>query len=292
MLVTGATKGLGYALAGALVASGDAVAVNSRDASRAADAAAALSHTSGGFCVSAPGDVSSPPDVARIFDEAEAQLGGALEVVVLNAGSNGYCYENLEDCSPEMITNVVGTNLTGVLLCCREALRRRVRHIFLVEGAGSDGQPTRLFATYGASKAGIRQLAASLNAEQAAREAERRAARGAGNSNGHSNGNGGGGGSGGHAVTTRVHTISPGLVQTELVASGRNAFGSTGRFFVNVLSEDAAVVAEEVVPKIRGVVASNGTGGARIEVLTPLVASRKLLSRFVLGTNKNRWYEE
>ena len=64
------------------------------------------------------------------------------------------------DATPEQLTQVVGTNLRGSLLCMRAALKLmagqdRGGHIFTMDGAGADGQATPQYAAYGATKAGM-----------------------------------------------------------------------------------------------------------------------------------------
>lgn len=59
------------------------------------------------------------------------------------------------------------TNLLGSLLATRTALKRFARqprggHVFLMEGAGSDGSASPRYSVYGATKAGIRQMSKSL----------------------------------------------------------------------------------------------------------------------------------
>jgi len=77
-----------------------------------------------------------------------------------------------------------------------------------MEGAGSDGAATAKFAAYGMTKAGIPQLTASLAAEL-------------------------------QGSRVRACSISPGMVYTELLSAGRDAFGAQGRFFVNAIAEPA-----------------------------------------------------
>lgn len=162
---------------------------------------------------------------------------------------------------------VVLTNTLGTLLCCRAAMALMAAQppgaggqkgrVYNMEGAGSDGAATRLFAAYGATKAGVAQLTRSLAAEAA--------------------------GSG-----VAVASISPGIVMTELVAAGRDAFGSQGRFFVNALCEPAEAAAAAIVSQVR----ATGGGGGDIRLLTPPVAAGKLVRRLVLGEGKGRYYPE
>ena len=83
-LVTGASRGLGRAIALRLAAEGAAVAVVGRDAARAADAAAAVLDA-GGRAVAIAADVAGWPASERAVAEAEAALG-PLDILVANAG--------------------------------------------------------------------------------------------------------------------------------------------------------------------------------------------------------------
>ena len=83
-LVTGGSRGIGLAIARALVAEGARVAICGRDADACADAAAQL----GGGVVGLAGDVSTPAGAAGVVEQAVAALG-RLDGVVNNAGSFG-----------------------------------------------------------------------------------------------------------------------------------------------------------------------------------------------------------
>jgi len=91
-----------------------------------------------------------------------------------------------------------------------------------------------------------------------------------------------------------VHTISPGMVFTELISSGRNSFGSQGRMFVNALAEPADVAASQIVEKLKEATADADAVNKTlaIKILTPDVALKKMFKRFVLGENKDRYYPE
>ena len=65
-----------------------------------------------------------------------------------------------------------------------------------------------------------------------------------------------------------MHLLSPGLVYTELVASGQYAFGRSGRFFVNTIAEAPETVAEDLVPQLRAFGGKKG-GSKTIQYLTP-----------------------
>ncbi len=119
------------------------------------------------------------------------------------------------------------------------------------------------YAAYGATKAALPQLTKSLQKEVPA------------------------------GAPVAVHTLSPGMVQTELIACGKDAFGAGGRFFVNALSEPPQVAAAIIVPQLLALAAEPRPGASkRVAVLTPLVAAQKLLRRVLLQEGKGRYYPE
>jgi 3-oxoacyl-[acyl-carrier protein] reductase len=84
-LVTGASRGLGYATALGLAAEGCHVALNSRNAENAAQAAQKIKTETGSLVVPIPGDVSQSADVEKMVAQTVAQLGG-LDLLVTNSG--------------------------------------------------------------------------------------------------------------------------------------------------------------------------------------------------------------
>ena len=84
-LVTGASRGLGYATALGLASEGCRVAINSRDAAKLSAAADRLSQATGSEVHGLPGDVSHPAVPAQLVEQAVAALGG-LDLLVTNAG--------------------------------------------------------------------------------------------------------------------------------------------------------------------------------------------------------------
>ena len=84
-LVTGSSRGLGYATALALAKEDCHVAVNSRDEARASAAAAKISAETGGKALGLAGDVADPAVPERLVNEAARLLGG-LDILVTNAG--------------------------------------------------------------------------------------------------------------------------------------------------------------------------------------------------------------
>ncbi len=84
-LVTGSSRGLGYATALALVKEGCKVAVNSRDEARASAAAAKISAETGAHVLGLAGDLADQDVPERLVNEAARLLGG-LDILVTNAG--------------------------------------------------------------------------------------------------------------------------------------------------------------------------------------------------------------
>eukprot|EP00667_Euglena_gracilis_P012479 EG_transcript_12817 len=264
VVVTGGSKGVGAALAAAFVARGDRVCVAARDGPALERAAAQLRRYARGSAtvVSVPCDVAEAADVQRLMNVAKEQLG-RIDLVICNAGTNAYLYQPLADSSPAALEQILLTNGVGTLLSCQAAIQvlraqKSGGHIFVMKGAGSDGNPTRKYAAYGFSKAGMGQLARSLTAE--CREAQKQ---------------------GGPPIG--VHTLSPGLVYTELVDCGQDSFGKSGRFFVNMIAELPVDVAADLVPKLRAVAAEGLRAAARaplaVEFLTPDKLLRKVYRR-------------
>ena len=228
-------------------------------------------------------EVSDADSVAALDEAAAEALGGPASAWVCNAGTNGYVYRELLEMDPAVVGEVIGANAVGTLLSARQALRSGARHVFLMEGAGSAGEPTRKYAAYGYSKAGYRQLVGSLNAELKALESD-----------------------------ARVHALSPGLVRTAMTSPGDDAFGSTGRFFVNAVAEEPAAVAQFLAPRLVAVAAGGCAadveesqlarvlgglqaqvrGHERIEFLTPGRLLQKVGRRLALGENKDRFSVE
>lgn len=268
VLITGSTRGLGFELARSFLARGDKVFVTSRDAAKVREAVATLRETFGSDAVAGlEADVSKAESVEAMANACVDAFDG-VDVWINNAGSNGYQYDNLEEADPTVLEEVVLTNSLGSLLCTRQAIKTMRNtsgrgHIFNMEGAGSDGSATRKFAAYGHTKAGMAQLSKTM-AEELKND------------------------------PIGVHTISPGMVFTELISSGRFAFGSQGRLFVNVLAEPADSTAELIVEKLKVATESPDSVNRTIaiKILTPDVALKKMFGRFVLGENKDRYYPE
>jgi len=309
VVVTGGSKGIGYALALEFLRSGDRVVICARDAAQVARALPELERAAGlapgsGRVHGLAADVSRPDDVRALAAFAKRRLTD-VTLWINNAGTNAYRYGPLLDADDAALARIVETNVLGVLLCCREAVRLMRDqpgggHVFNMDGAGADGAATPRFAAYGATKRSLAQLGASLRAELALA-----GVRGVG-----------------------VHDLSPGMVATELLLSGARDTPAA-RFFVNALAEEASDVAAFLVPRVRAVPggaaagggggdggAGAGGGGRRaatpagflraaaagggsgvpapvyIRFLTRPKALAKILERLLTGARKGRFVEE
>ena len=121
-IVTGASRGIGAAVARAGAAAGYAVVVNfSADSDGAAEVCRAIT-LDGGTAVAVQADVSDPADVVRLFDAA-ADLG-VVTAVINNAGVTGDLIGPLVDVPVENIRRVLDVNVAGMIFMCQEAQRR------------------------------------------------------------------------------------------------------------------------------------------------------------------------
>jgi NAD(P)-dependent dehydrogenase (short-subunit alcohol dehydrogenase family) len=183
-LVTGASKGIGFACATQLAHEGCSVAINGRDEERLGAAVESLAAESGRKVLALAGDMSVPDDAERVSHEAIEQLGG-LDILITCAGASpGGLIEELTE---EHWAVSLGLKFLGYVRSCKAVLphmRERGRgSIVLV--VGNDGlKPSYWEVTAGAANAADINFAASM-AEQYGR----------------------------HGV--RVNTVNPGPVNTD-----------------------------------------------------------------------------
>lgn len=122
LIVTGAARGIGAAIARLAGAQGYAVAVNYAGSAQEATALAAEIQAAGGRAAAIQGDVSEEADVLRLFGQAEAELG-PLAGLVNNAGITGG-FARVDAVEAAALAGMLAVNVTGTILCCREAVRR------------------------------------------------------------------------------------------------------------------------------------------------------------------------
>jgi NAD(P)-dependent dehydrogenase (short-subunit alcohol dehydrogenase family) len=122
LIVTGGGRGIGAATALLAAQRGHAVAVNYVRNSEAADRVVALIEKGGGKAIAVAADVSVEGDVVALFAETDRMLG-RVSALVNNAGIVDR-RSRLEDMSAERIHRMLAVNVTGSLLCAREAVKR------------------------------------------------------------------------------------------------------------------------------------------------------------------------
>ena len=186
-LVTGASRGIGAAIACALAADGWPVAVNYRSGADAAREIVGRIERDGGRALAVGADVSAPEQLDGLFDALEAQLGRVL-VLVNNAGIRS---DDLAlSLSDADWGEVIDTNLTAAFRATRRALRGMIRARFgrvinlasVVGPRANAGQ-----SNYAAAKAGLIGMTRTIAVEVARR-----------------------------GVT--VNAIAPGLIETDMTA--------------------------------------------------------------------------
>jgi 3-oxoacyl-[acyl-carrier protein] reductase len=120
-LVTGASRGIGAAVAKRLAADGYAVAVNYAGNEAAADATVAAIEHAGGRALAVRADVASAADVKAMFATIEATLG-RVDVLVNNAGILPYV--TIAETTDEQFERTMAINVTGTFNTMREAATR------------------------------------------------------------------------------------------------------------------------------------------------------------------------
>lgn len=121
LLITGGASGIGAQTARRAAARGYRVVVNYRSRAAAAEALAADIVRGGGHAVALPGDMAREADIVRLFEETERALGPITHLV--NSAGIG-ARARVAEYDAAVIANLLAVNVTGVMLCCREAARR------------------------------------------------------------------------------------------------------------------------------------------------------------------------
>jgi 3-oxoacyl-[acyl-carrier protein] reductase len=167
-LVTGASRGIGAAIATELAHAGAAVAINYRESARKADELANGFAQAGHRAMAVGCDVSKADDVARMVRQVEAELG-QVDILVNNAGIA--LRRSIDDLSEDDFDRTIAVNLKSAFLCMKAVLPGmqstgwgRIVNITsgAARGAGTIGPH------YNASKAGMEGLARGYAARLAA----------------------------------------------------------------------------------------------------------------------------
>lgn len=173
-LITGASSGIGKAIAYAFADAGAAVLINYLSDEAEAERIAKDIGARGGRAVPLRGDVAEPGGCAHLFDTMEERLGG-VDIVVANAGIQRD--QPFVEMTREAWQKVIDVNLTGQFLCAQEAVRR-FRRRGQRPGAPALGKiiftssvhqaiPWAGHANYAVAKAGLKMLMETMAQELA-----------------------------------------------------------------------------------------------------------------------------
>jgi 3-oxoacyl-[acyl-carrier protein] reductase len=181
-VVTGASKGIGAAIAKALAAEGASVVVNYASSKAGADAVVAAITAAGGRALAVAGDVSKPADAQGLVDQAVKKFG-RLDILVNNSGV--FDFAPLEAITEEHFHRMFNINVLGLLLTTQAAVKHMGKGASIINiGSVVSRITPPNSAVYTATKGAVDAITGVLSRELGPRH-------------------------------IRVNTISPGIVQTE-----------------------------------------------------------------------------
>ncbi|MBR0662851.1 SDR family oxidoreductase [Roseomonas hellenica] len=188
-IVTGASRGIGAAIAERLACDGFTVVVNYAGSQAPTEALVRKIEAAGGHALAAQADVADAEAVARMFDAAEAAFGG-VDVLVNNAGIMKLA--TLADSDDALFDSQIATNLKGSFNTLRQA-SRRLRNGGRIVNFSTSVVGTRLetYGVYAATKAAVEVMTGILAKELR-----------------------------GRAIT--VNAVAPGPVGTDLFLTGKS----------------------------------------------------------------------
>ena len=164
-IVTGGSKGIGRAIAEALVRNGVHVCIGALHQSEIDHAVEELATIGEGRAVGIICDVRNHDQVKALMDHSVSELGG-VDILINNAGIG--IFETVAEMSPEDFRAILETNLFGVFYCCHEAIPRMKQRgggyiINISSLAGTNAHPR--MAAYNASKFGLNGFSEALMQE-------------------------------------------------------------------------------------------------------------------------------
>ena len=164
-IVTGGSRGIGFAIASALLAEGAQVTITGLNDAHLSSARRRLEGAGPGSIEALRADVRKYDDVRHAVDATVARCGG-LDYLINNAGVG--VFTNAADMTPEQWSTVIDTNLTGVFYACHAALPhlRRRGGGFIVNISSLAGKNAFAGgAAYCASKSGLNAFSEALMQE-------------------------------------------------------------------------------------------------------------------------------
>ncbi len=162
-IVTGASRGIGAAVAKRLAADGFSVVVNYAGNEQAAAEVVADIQANGGHAIAAKADVSQPDQVARLFDRAEQTCG---EVAVLVNSAGVMQLASVAESDDALFDRIVAINFKGTFNTLREAARRMRDGGRIVNVSTSVvGTKMPTYSVYAATKSAVETMTAILSKE-------------------------------------------------------------------------------------------------------------------------------
>ena len=195
LLVTGASRGIGAAIARLAGARGYDVAVNYLKDEKAADTVVQAVRGAGRRAIAVQGDMAREPDIDRMFAAIDKELG-RLTHLVYNAGTTGG-NSRVEAVEAKTLRDTMELNVVGALLCAKAAILRMSKKrggqggamVMISSMAASLGSPGE-YVWYAASKGAVNSMTIGLSKELA-----------------------------GDGI--RVNAVSPGIILTDIHPPGR-----------------------------------------------------------------------
>jgi 3-oxoacyl-[acyl-carrier protein] reductase len=162
-IVTGASRGIGSAVAERLAQDGLAVVVNYAGSEAEATALARKIKTAGGRAIIVQADISKPAEVVRLFDAAEKEFGG-VDVLVNNAGI--MALSSIATTDDALFDRTIAVNLKGTFNGLREAAKRLRNGGRIISFSTSViGLRLETYGIYAATKSAVETLTAILSKE-------------------------------------------------------------------------------------------------------------------------------